>query len=236
MNKNSALPPGQRETDVMPSFGLTKFAYRFPTETEEISVDIGGDVGLSVRLSTELCELERIDQIADFHCVTTWTKRNVSWSGFRFIDFYEELVLTQARPESNTNFVVFGCQDGYRVGMQLEDLLLPDVILADRLEGQALPIAHGAPLRLVAPAHYGYKSAKHVANIEFWRDERNYRAAGFKLMDHPRARVKHEERGRTFPGWLLRQLYRPLVEPTKRKFADALAAHIAASGIGNDLE
>ena len=143
-------------------------------------------------------------------------------------------MLTQARPESNADFVVFGGQDGYRVGMQLEDLVAPDVILADRLEGQALPIAHGAPLWLVAPAHYGYKSAKHVARIEFWRDERNYRAAAFKFMDHPRARVKHEERGSIFPGWLLRRLYRPLVEPTKRKFEDALAIHIGASKIAND--
>jgi DMSO/TMAO reductase YedYZ molybdopterin-dependent catalytic subunit len=33
-----------------------------------------------------------------------------------------------------------------------------------------LTVAHGAPLRLVAPAHYGYKSAKHLSRIEFWRD------------------------------------------------------------------
>lgn len=189
---------------------------------------------VTVHLSSGLGELKRVEQVSDFHCVTTWTKRNVRWSGFRFSDFYEKLVLTQAHPELNAKFVVFSCQDGYRVGMQLEDLLAPDVILADRLEGQALPIAHGAPLRLVAPAHYGYKSPKHVSKIEFWRDERNYRPAGYKLMDHPRARVKREERGRIFPGWLLRQIYRQLIESTKRKFAHALATHLAASEVGND--
>jgi hypothetical protein len=33
-------------------------------------------------------------------------------------------------------------------------------------------------------------------------------------MDHPRARVALEERGRGAPGWLLRRLYRPLIAPT----------------------
>lgn len=234
MNRNTTLPLGQREIAALPRFGLTKFAYRFPSETEEIVIDVGGDVGQSVRLSTELRDLERINQTSDFHCVTTWTKRNVNWSGFRFIDFYEELVRKQARPKPNADFVVFRGQDGYRVGMRLEDLVVRDVMLADSLEGQALPIAHGAPLRLVAPAHYGYKSAKHVTSIEFWCDERTYRAAAFRFMDHPRARVKHEERGRIFPGWLLRRLYRPLIEPTKRKFDDALIVHIAASKISDD--
>ena len=42
-------------------------------------------------------------------------------------------------------------------------------------------------------------------------------------MDHPRARVAHEERGRGVPGWLLRHLYyRPPVGPTIRTFQAAL--------------
>lgn len=226
MNRNLGLPRGQREIDALPRFGLIKFARRFPSETEEITIDIVGDVGQSIRISTELNQLERIDQVSDFHCVTTWTKRKVRWSGFRFSDFYEKLVVARARLDADITFVIFRGQDGYRVGMQLEDLLAPDVMLADRLEGQPLPIANGAPLRLVAPAHYGYKNAKHLNGIEFWRDRRDYLPAAFAFMDHPRARVEHEERGRIFPGWLLRRLYRPLIEPTKRKFQKALADHL----------
>ena len=83
MNKDMALPRGQREIDVLPRFGLTKFAHRFPSKTEDMAIEIGGDVGQSVRLSIGLGGLKRVDQVSDFHCVTTWTKRNLSWSGLR---------------------------------------------------------------------------------------------------------------------------------------------------------
>jgi hypothetical protein len=44
-------------------------------------------------------------------------------------------------------------------------------------------------------------------------------------MDHLRARVATEERGRGLPGWFLRHLYRPLVRRTTARFAKALAEH-----------
>lgn len=226
MKRTPGLPPGQREIDVLPRFGLTKFARRFPSETENIVIDIGGDVEESIRITTELKQLDRIEQVSDFHCVTTWTRRHVSWSGFRFSDFYQKLVIAQAQPDADTVVVVFRGQDGYRVSMQLEDLLAPDVMLADTLEGQRLSIAHGAPLRLIAPAHYGYKNAKHINAIEFWRDDRHYRPAGLSFMDHPRARVEYEERGKIFPGWFLRRLYRPLIHRAQRKFKTALDDHL----------
>ena len=131
-----------------------------------------------------------------------------------------------ARPATDAEFVVLRGQDGYRVGMQLKDLLAPDVLLADTLDGQPLPIANGAPVRLVAPAHYGYKNAKHIKRIEFWRDDRAYRSAAFSFMDHPRARVNYEERGKGVPGWLLRWVYRRSVEPARRRFQEALAEHL----------
>lgn len=226
MHRDGRLPPGQREIDTLPRFGLTKYARRFPSEPSEIGVDIGGDVVRPLRLCTEFSQLERVDQISDFHCVTTWTKRDLNWSGFQFSDFYKQLVLEQAQPDAETTVVVFRAQDGYRVSMQLEDLLQADVILADKLDGQPLPIAHGAPLRLIAPSHYGYKNAKHINKIEFWRDERHYRPSGYAFMDHQRARVAHEERGRIFPGWFLRRLYRPSIESTIRDFQKALAEHL----------
>ena len=106
--------------------------------------------------------------------------------------------------------------------MLLEDLLAPDVLIATMLDGEPLSVAHGAPLRLVAPAHYGYKSVKHLSRIEIRTDESRFRPAAFRFMDHPRARVALEERGRGLPGWLLRRLYRPLVAPTAAHFARAL--------------
>ena len=91
---------------------------------------------------------------------------------------------------------------------------------------EPLPVAHGAPLRLVAPAHYGHKSAKHLCAIEFWRDDRHFRSPStFRFMTHPRARVAFEERGTGVPGWLLRYLYRPMVRPGIWLFQRALKRH-----------
>jgi DMSO/TMAO reductase YedYZ molybdopterin-dependent catalytic subunit len=123
--------------------------------------------------------------------------------------------------------VVFRGQDGYASSLPLQDLLAADVLLADRLGGQSLGIEHGAPLRLIAPAHYGYKNVKHITAIEFWRDSRNYcfPRPYPRLMDHPRARVALEERGAGVPSWILRPLYRALIAGTLRTSRRLLKRH-----------
>jgi DMSO/TMAO reductase YedYZ molybdopterin-dependent catalytic subunit len=98
-----------------------------------------------------------------------------------------------------------------------------DVLLADRLDGQPLSIQHGAPLRIVAPAHYGYKNVKHLNRIDFLTEGSEYNRAGYRFMDHPRARVAFEERGIGAPGWLLRIAYRPLIKSTVRRFRKAMS-------------
>lgn len=228
----SGLPPGQRETEDFPRFGLTPFAVRFPTVIDTISLQIGGDVRTPVDVGPTLASLARVEQCADFHCVTTWTRRALPWSGVRFADFYRELVVPMAGAAPEAGFVVLRGQDGARTSLPLEDLLADDVLLADRLSGQPLSIEHGAPLRLVAPAHYGYKSVKHLNRIEFWRSGDNYRPFGLRFMVHPRARVAHEERGQWVPGWLLRHLYRPLIRPTVARFQRAMQQRLQSSGAG----
>lgn len=207
---------------------MSRFANRFPKDTRQIQLKITGDVDESVTVSDELRDLPRVDQTSDFHCVTTWTKRSLRWSGFLFSDLFERIVVPRVRPQRDATFVILRCQDGYRVSLPLVDLLADTVLFADTLNGEPLTIEHGAPLRLVAPAHYGYKNAKHVRAVEFWRDDRQYRSAAFRFMDHPRARVALEERGRGVPGWLLRYLYRPFVRPTIRQFRRALEQHLSA--------
>lgn len=230
MSKNATLPPGQYEIEHFPRFGLTPFAVRFPTTTETATIQIVGDVNRPVEVSAELTRIVRIEQRSDFHCVTTWTRRGLEWGGIRFSDFYRQIVVPHAVPHPNASFVVLHGQDGARASLPLEDLLAPDVLLADRLNGQPLSIAHGAPLRLVAPAHYGYKSVKHINRIGFWRSSANYRPVGFRFMIHPRARVAYEERGQWVPGWLLRYLYRPLVRSTALHFEQALQRHLKSIG------
>ena len=231
MQANPPLPPGQRETEHFPRFGLTPFATRFPTATETISIRIAGDVRTPVEVGEELRHIARVEQCSDFHCVTTWTRRALPWSGIRFADFYRHIVLPLTGAPPDATFVVLRGQDGARTSLPLDDLLAPDVLLADRLHGEPLSIEHGAPLRLVAPAHYGYKSVKHVNRIEFWRSDANYRPFGLRFMVHPRARVNFEERGQWVPGWLLRYLYRPLIGPTVARFERAMRQHLEVARI-----
>ena len=227
----SPLPPGQIARDTHPRFGLPWLAYRFPTETGRPNIEIAGEVAKPMAVSTELSLLPRLEQTSDLHCVTTWTKQSLRWSGISFRDFYEQLVLTHARPAEAAGLVVFFGQDGYRNALPLQDLLASDVILADGLDGAALSMEHGAPLRLVAPRHYGYKSVKHIKRIEFHRDQKkHYRIPGPGFMSHPRARVALEERGKYLPGWFYRIIYRPLIRLTIWAFRSGAARYHRRSG------
>lgn len=221
------LPPGQRAREDFPRFGATPFAERFPAQADRVRLHIGGDVRTPLTLEHAWAGLPRTEVCADFHCVTTWSHRGLRWGGVRFADVYRQVVLPLAGAPADATFVVMRAQDGYRSSLPLQDLLADDVLLADTLDGAPLPIAHGAPLRLVAPAHYGYKNVKHLDRIEFRRSRAGYRPFGPRFMAHDRARVAHEERGQWVPGWLLRCLYRPLIGPTVRRFAHALQARQA---------
>lgn len=229
------MPPGQIARSQFPRFGLGKFACRFPADPGRVALSIRGDVAQDVQVSELFHSLPRVQQQSDFHCVTTWSVAGLRWSGVRFADFYAQIVQPLAQPLSGAQLVVLRGEDGYCSCLPLEDLLSEDVILADRLDDRPLGIEHGAPLRLVAPAHYGYKNVKHLVAIEFWRDRRHYRFPFPypSFMDHPRARVAFEERGRFFPSWMLRYLYRLLIPFSVWNFARALARH-RASGSGRD--
>ncbi len=115
---------------------------------------------------------------------------------------------------------------GLAQSLPLDDMLAPDVLLADHLDGERLGVAHGAPIRLIAPAHYGCKSVRHLNAIEFWRDARNYRFPGPRwLMNPPRARVMYEERGRVFPPWVFRTLWPAMIPLVRWLFAAGLRRH-----------
>ncbi len=225
----NAQAPGQRERQDFPRFGIDKFATRFPKDAQTAVLQISGEVATPLLLDNPLAGLPRVEQVSDFHCVTTWSKRGLRWGGVRFSVFYEQVLLPRARPDPKATVFIVGAQDGARTTLLLEDLLAADVMLADTLDGQPLTIAHGAPLRLVAPSQYGYKSIKHLARMSMHFDDATFCPSAFRFMDHPRARVMLEERGRYFPGWFLRQLYRPLIGPTVRKFARAMQAHRSLS-------
>ena len=131
---NQPLPPGQRDIATFPRFGLTQFARRFPRNASQIELEIIGNVEHPLHLSDALAGLPRIEQISDFHCVTTWSHRSLRWGGVRFADFYEKVVVPKTGPRPEATLVALRGQDGARTGMLLIDLLNADVLLADTLE------------------------------------------------------------------------------------------------------
>lgn len=199
------LPPGQRERNELPRFGLQWFAFRKPLVPRSALLEVDG-----VPLTPDsLAALPRVEQTSDFHCTTTWSVRGLRWSGVRFRDFWEQLVM----PTPGSPWLLLHGLDGYRTTMLLQDALAEDVLLADHLNGTPLTRAHGAPLRLVAPAQYGWKSVKGLQRIT--RHERRPWMRSSYLLDHPRGRVALEERGTLLPAAAFRALY-PTAGPPNR--------------------
>ncbi len=212
------LPQGQIARDDFPRFGLTQYADRYPARPDHRALSITMPGRETLVLDDALHGLPRTTQLADFHCVTTWSRLGLRWSGVRFSDFVRERIAPMPGFVAPFAGVIIRAQDGYRTSMLYEDLMADDVLIADTLDGEPLSIAHGAPFRLVAPGHYGYKSLKHLTSIEFCSVAPRVNKGPLAFLDHPRARVVHEERGRWFPGWLLRRLYRPFIQRTAERF------------------
>ncbi len=110
----------------------------------------------------DLEALPRAEQVSDFHCVTGWVVKNVSWAGVRITDVLEAAGAKQGI--SSLRFV--SAEVPYEDSLTLKQALLPDVMLAYEMDGQPLRREHGAPVRLVIPDMYGYKSVKWVNRIE----------------------------------------------------------------------
>jgi DMSO/TMAO reductase YedYZ molybdopterin-dependent catalytic subunit len=211
------LPPGQTATTLR-RFGLPQFAGVLPQPPACPVVTVTGAVArpTQVRLD-ELAGLAgRRRQRGDLHCVTTWTAVDLLWEGVPFRTVHE-ILTARVGIRHGVGWVTVTGLDGYRSCLRLEDALADDVLLADRLDGIPLSTEHGAPARLVAPAHYGYKGVKHVCAIEYRRD---YDRGSARWAAHPRGRVAHEERSRYLPGPLWRAVWRTLLPRVRHLYDD----------------
>ncbi|MEV0295605.1 molybdopterin-dependent oxidoreductase [Nocardia sp. NPDC050710] len=208
----STLPPGQRAAPLLP-FGLPEFAGVRAQPVPGHMVTVGGATRTPTQFRVdELLALgTRRDQRSDLHCVTTWSSLRLSWAGVSFAEVHAELTAL-VRPHPKAGWVRFTGLDGYRATMRLDDTLAADVLLADRLDGADLTDDHGAPLRLVAPAHYGYKSVKRLCAIDYLRD---YDPGPAGWLGHPRGRVWREERGRYLPGRIWRGIWPGRIEQVR---------------------
>ena len=228
MSGGAGLPPGQTAIDTFPRFGVPAYADRWPTIPAPPVLAIGGLVETPVSLPLHALDaLPRRELVADFHCVTTWTRRGLRWSGYLLSDVLDALIVPQARPGLAALYIQFVSLDGYKCCIDCRDVDA-QTLLADRLDGAPLPLEHGAPLRVVAPALYGYKNPKHICGIDFLADYARSRAER-QTLAHSRGRAAHEERGRFLPGWAYRRLYRAFIARTLAHYERAAERRLAPS-------
>lgn len=145
-------------------------------QTDPWSVEVGGLVGRPRTFSmADLLQFPQQERIYRMRCVEAWSMV-IPWIGFPLAE-----LLKQVEPAAEARFVRLetayrpdempGQKAGslpwpYVEGLRLDEAMHDLTILATGLYGKALKGQTGAPVRLVAPWKYGFKSVKSVVKIE----------------------------------------------------------------------
>jgi DMSO/TMAO reductase YedYZ molybdopterin-dependent catalytic subunit len=128
------------------------------------------------------------EQITLLVCVEGWSAI-AGWAGLRFDDLLHAYPpASQAkwvRVESSVNLDASGNPDPYYVSIDMATARHPQTLLATHLNGQPLPVEHGAPLRLLVPAKLGLKNVKAITKLAYVaREPRDYWAErGYSHFD-----------------------------------------------------
>jgi len=137
--------------------------------------------------SLPLAQLRRLPQETQnsrMKCVQCWSSRT-TWGGFRFGHLLENV-----KPLRTAKAVRIECADKWYEYFTIEDLLSPRVLFALDMAGKPLADRHGAPLRLIDPARYGYKSAKLITSIEFVAEGKGSMACDIGPYYSPTGEIK----------------------------------------------
>jgi DMSO/TMAO reductase YedYZ molybdopterin-dependent catalytic subunit len=154
------LPPGQTLTSGFPVLDL---GVKPEIALDQWTLTLDGRVGKPAVLTwAQFNALLQVEDVSDFHCVTSWSKYDCRWGGVAFPTLY---ALVQPKPEAR--YVYFTSYDGYSTNVPLEQCLDEDVLVATRFEGQPLTREHGGPARVIIPKLYAWKGAKFVQGITF---------------------------------------------------------------------
>jgi len=164
-----------REQDISPFFwpnGLVPTSEDWTRlkdeEFRDYRVRVHGLVENPVELSLQdLREMGRRDQITMHNCIQGWSAIG-KWSGLPFAELIELV-----RPSPDAKWVMFysygeGGEGGqYYDSHSIKDLGHNQSLLAYEMNGEPLPVLHGAPLRLRVENQLGFKQVKWIKEIEF---------------------------------------------------------------------
>ncbi|MZR11869.1 protein-methionine-sulfoxide reductase catalytic subunit MsrP [Maritimibacter sp. DP07] len=147
------------------------------------------------------------ERIYRFRCVEAWSMV-IPWNGFELNQLLEKVGVqsgakyvafeTAYRPEEMPGVKFPVVEWPYVEGLRLDEAMHPLTLMATGLYGKEMPKQNGAPIRLVVPWKYGFKSIKSIVRISLVEDEppttwnkANPREYGFYSnvnpnVDHPR--------------------------------------------------
>jgi DMSO/TMAO reductase YedYZ molybdopterin-dependent catalytic subunit len=165
MRSEGRLPPGQSLTIKFPvlHYGPTP---RYP-DLSGWDLKVSGLVEKKTFSWDDILAMPRTQVTRDIHCVTRWSKFDMSWEGVLFSDFLQHV---QLKPEAR--YVIAHCEYGFTANLPLDVMLDDDVLLAYRYDGQPLEPDHGYPLRTLVPKKYFWKSAKWLRGLEFQAEDK----------------------------------------------------------------
>ncbi|WP_433737136.1 protein-methionine-sulfoxide reductase catalytic subunit MsrP [Pseudomonas putida] len=213
-------------------------------KTEPWTVVVDGEVGKPGRYALEdfMKPYQLEERIYRLRCVEAWSMV-IPWMGFPV-----SALLNQVEPTSKAKFIRFetlqdpqsmpGQRSGFALidwpyveGLRLDEAMNPLAMLAVGMYGRELPNQNGAPLRLVVPWKYGFKSIKSIVRISLvseqpkttWQsiasNEYGFYANVNPTVDHPRWTQARERR-------LPSGLFKPNVRDTQmfNGYADEVAS------------
>lgn len=161
------LPVGQREVRNWPVMDLGEHP---DIAVEAWKLEVGGLVENPLTLTwAQFLALPQVEDVSDFHCVTTWSRLDNRWAGVKFKTLAELAV-----PREKATWILCTGYDrdatsgeDYTTNLPLTRAIEDDVLLVHTWEGSPLPREHGGPCRMITPKLYAWKGAKWIRRIEF---------------------------------------------------------------------
>ena len=157
-----------------------RYAHTLVTEPWSVTVEGEAENTGTFTLEDILKPHALEERVYRFRCVEAWSMV-VPWVGFPLGD-----LLKRFAPTSRANYVQFFTLNDpqtmpgvrsrvlrwpYREGLTIAEAMHPLALLTVGLYGQVLPNQNGAPLRLIVPWKYGFKSIKSIVRIRFMEEQ-----------------------------------------------------------------
>lgn len=147
-------------------FYVQSYALPSRIKVEDWHLKINGTVANPLTLTfSDILAAPQEDFYLTMECIGNPTGGNLignaRWQGTSLLPFLEQAGI---KPEA-TEFRLHGA-DWYETTLTISEVMRPEVRLVHRMNGAPLTPAHGYPLRIIVPGHFGQKQPKWLVNIE----------------------------------------------------------------------